>query len=257
MDVRDTRSPGRPSCRTGPRDRLAPLLLMPTRRPRPSTRRRLAYGLDDVPSAGSVEGRRPRRPRQGVSTMAGEHGDGQDPGNDLSRRDFVSLSVAAGLAAAAGIGPSAQANVTETDGRGEDARRHLRRGAHSPRQRPARRRDHLARRVRAAPGDARHGQAPRGGRLRGPRAEPVLPCDQGAGHPDGGLQLPERREHGGTAQADGRYRCVGRRRARRGGVRRVPRSAEAGGHARRRSACRATAWVGRSRSAPPRRSPIA
>ena len=45
--------------------------------------------------------------------MADEMQDAQ--GNDLSRRDFVSLSVAAGLAAAAGAVPSAQANVVETD----------------------------------------------------------------------------------------------------------------------------------------------
>jgi carboxymethylenebutenolidase len=45
--------------------------------------------------------------------MADEMHDSQ--GNDLSRRDFVSLSVAAGLAAAAGAVPGAQPNVVETD----------------------------------------------------------------------------------------------------------------------------------------------
>jgi anaerobic selenocysteine-containing dehydrogenase len=36
-------------------------------------------------------------------------------GSDLSRREFVSLSVAASLAAAAGASAAAQAKVTETD----------------------------------------------------------------------------------------------------------------------------------------------
>jgi carboxymethylenebutenolidase len=45
--------------------------------------------------------------------MADETRDSQ--GNDLSRREFVSLSVAAGLAAAAGTGALAQAKVMEMD----------------------------------------------------------------------------------------------------------------------------------------------
>ena len=101
--------------------------------------------------------------------------------SDLSRRDFVALSLAAGLAAAAGSASAAELPVTETnvevktpDGTCDAVFIHPTTGSH-----PAR--ADLAGRVRAAPGDARHRQADRRRRLLGAGAESVLSCRQGAG----------------------------------------------------------------------------
>ena len=119
--------------------------------------------------------------------------------NDLSRRQFVTLSVAAGLAAAAGTQVGAQAKVVETDvqvktqdGTCDAALIHPASGTYPgviiwP--------DAFG--LRPAMRD--NGEAAGRGRLHGTRSESVLPRDQSAGRQDGRLQLPERRQHGGTS----------------------------------------------------------
>ncbi len=91
--------------------------------------------------------------------------DPKDPKNndestsDLHRRDFVAMSVAAGLAAA-GSASGAGMPVVETDVEIKTARWHLRRRFHSPQERFSSRCAHLARRIWIAALHARNGQAP-------------------------------------------------------------------------------------------------
>ena len=73
-----------------------------------------------------------------------------DEKNDLSRREFVAMSVAAGLAAAAGRSCPAPSCRSKSQCLGENAGRHVRRGVHPSGERLASRRADLARRVRSA-----------------------------------------------------------------------------------------------------------
>ena len=153
----------------------------------------------------------------------------EDSPIDRSRRDFVTLSVAAGLAAATGSASAADLPVVEAnvdiktpDGTCDAAFIHPTTGSHPGVL-------HLARRVRPAPGDARHRQAHRRRRLLGAGAESVLSRGQGAGdcrprH----VQLPESSRYGEAAAADGVDQRAGRRGEGRRRVHRVPRRAAAG-----------------------------
>ena len=128
-----------------------------------------------------------------------------------------------------GAGPRPLAPPPPAGGtaRDQDAGRHVRCRVHSSGNRRAPGRDHLARRVRPAPVDARHGEAPRRRRLLGARAESVLSRGQGA---DLGRRvegrLPDRAAEDQAADAVD----PGRRRRREGRacVHRVARHAEAG-----------------------------
>ena len=58
-----------------------------------------------------------------------------DPDRELTRRDFVAMSLAAGLAAAAGRRRPRELPVVETNVDDQDARRHVRRRLHPSRHR--------------------------------------------------------------------------------------------------------------------------
>ena len=114
--------------------------------------------------------------------------------SDLSRRDFIAMSVAAGIAAAATSASAAAMPVVETDvtiktpdGMCDAAFIHPTTGSHPGVH-------HLAGCVRLAPDDARHRQAHCRRRLFGARAEPLLSRGQGTRDPGRAsflLQLPD------------------------------------------------------------------
>ena len=151
------------------------------------------------------------------------------PAPDLSRRDFVALSVGGGLALAAGT-VEAALTVVETEVDGQDAGRHLRRRVHSSRRPAPSRRADLARRLRPAAVDARH--RPSGSPARATRCS----CrTRSTASPRRRSTRPRRtfdfRESGDmreAAAADGLGERGRRGREGRRGLRRVPRRAAAG-----------------------------
>ena len=162
--------------------------------------------------------------------------------DELTRRDFVGMTVAAGLAAAAGADVSAQQVVEQNveiktpDGTCDAAFIHPSSGRSSGRA-------HLARCVRPAAVDARHGEAAGGRRLLGARARTrstasrnhrcrgrveVQFADPAAAEAHAAHGLDSGGRHRGT-------RCVR--------VRGLARHAESRSIATRRSGRRATAWA--------------
>ena len=75
----------------------------------------------------------------------------KDSNTDISRRDFVTLSVAASVALATGSASEAAVPVVEENVDDQDAGRHVRRRVHPSDDRRAPGRADLARRVRASP----------------------------------------------------------------------------------------------------------
>ena len=124
--------------------------------------------------------------------------------SDLSRRDFIAMSVAAGVVAATGSASAAAMPVVETDvtiktpdGMCDAAFIH-------PGHWLASRRADLDGRVRLAPVDARDRQAHRRRRLLGAGAESLLSHGQGARVRQRALvQLHESGRHGEAAAVDG------------------------------------------------------
>ena len=111
-----------------------------------------------------------------------EHDNSPSDAGDLSRRDFVAVSVATGVAVTAlpGGGDSRRAARRREERHDQHARRQLQRRLLPPRRGQAPGRAAVDGRVRPAPFDARHGPAPGRRRLRRAGAQPVLPRRQGA-----------------------------------------------------------------------------